>query len=143
MTNRQSRRGNQHTRDDKRRLKEEENVVHLKTIAAMIGMKPRVGEATTVNEKSKTFGTVSTISTETRKKIGEASKVTAVSPDERFKETRTTSVELGILMTNLNEIDKKLKCSEENRLELKKETRPNKNENLDNYYCLARAPGTS
>ena len=35
-------------------------------------------------------------------------------------------------MTKLNEIDKKLKCSEEDRLELKKEIRHNKNENLDN-----------
>ena len=42
-------------------------------------------------------------------------------------------------MTKLNVIDKKLKCSEEDRQELKKEIRPNKNENLDNYYVLARA----
>ena len=35
-------------------------------IAAMVGMKSRVEEATTANEKSKTFGTVSTITTETR-----------------------------------------------------------------------------
>ena len=42
-------------------------------------------------------------------------------------------------MTKLNEIDKKLKCSEEDRLEIKKEIRHNKNENQDNYYCLAKA----
>ena len=42
-------------------------------------------------------------------------------------------------MKKLYEIDKKFKCSEENRLELKKEIRHNKNENLDIYYCLARA----
>ena len=108
-------------------------------IDAMVGMKPRVEEATTASEKSKTFGTVSTITTETRKGMGEASQVTAVSSEERTKETRTTSVELGDLMTKLNEIDKKLKCSEEDRLELKKEIRHNKNENLDNYFCLARA----
>ena len=42
-------------------------------------------------------------------------------------------------MTKLNEIDKKLKCSEKDRQELKKEIRHNKNENLDNYYDLARA----
>ena len=47
---------------------------------------------------------------------------------------KTTSVELEDLMTKLNEIDKKLKCSDEDRQELKKETRHNKNENLDNYY---------
>ena len=33
----------------------------------MVGMKPRVEEAKTANEKSKTFGTVSTITTETSK----------------------------------------------------------------------------
>ena len=42
-------------------------------------------------------------------------------------------------MTKLNEIDKNLKCSEEDRLELRNEIRHNKNENQDNYYCLARA----
>ena len=42
-------------------------------------------------------------------------------------------------MTKLNEIDKKLKCSEEDRLELKKEIRHNKNENQDNYYRFAKA----
>ena len=35
-------------------------------------------------------------------------------------------------MTKLIEMDKKLKCSEEDRLELKKKIRYNKNENLDN-----------
>ena len=74
-------------------------------IVAMVGMKLRVEEATTANEKSKTFGTVSTITTENRKEKGEASQVAAVSPDERTKETRSTSVELGDLMTKLNEID--------------------------------------
>ena len=32
-----------------------------------------------------------------------------------------------------------MKCSEEDRLELKKEIRHNKHENQDNYFCLARA----
>ena len=45
-------------------------------------------------------------------------QVAAVIPDERTKETRATSVQLGDLMTKLNEIDKKLKCSEEDRLEI-------------------------
>ena len=89
-------------------------------IVAMVGMKPRIKEETTANVKSKTIGTVSTITTETRKEMGEASQVAAVSPDERTKETRTITVELGYLTTKLNEIDKKLKCSEEDRLEFKK-----------------------
>ena len=54
-------------------------------------------------------------------------------------ESKTTSLELGDLMAKLEQIDKKLKCSEEDRQELKKEVRHNKNENLDNYFVLARA----
>ena len=42
-------------------------------------------------------------------------------------------------MTKLNDTDKKLKCSEKDRQELTKEIRHNKNENLDNYYVLAKA----
>ena len=44
-------------------------------------------------------------------------------------------------MAELEQIDKKLKCSEEDRQELKKEVPHIKNENLDNYYVLARATG--
>ena len=42
-------------------------------------------------------------------------------------------------MAKLEQIDKKLKCSEKDGQELKKEVRHNKDENLDNYYVLARA----
>ena len=42
-------------------------------------------------------------------------------------------------MVTLEQIDKKLKCSEEDRQTLKREVRHNKNENLDNYCVLARA----
>ena len=41
-------------------------------------------------------------------------------------------------MAKLTHIDKKLKCSEKDRQELKKEVKYNKEENLDNYYVLAR-----
>ena len=71
--------------------------------------------------------------------MGDDSQVTAVSPDDRTMETIKTSMELGDLMTKLIEIDKKLKCSEEDRLELKREIRHNQNENLVNYYCKERA----
>ena len=54
-------------------------------------------------------------------------------------ESKTPSLELGDLWTKLEQIDKKLKCSEEDHQELKKEIRHNKNENLDNYYVLMRA----
>ena len=39
----------------------------------------------------------------------------------------------------MEQIDKKLKCSEEVRQKLKKEIQYNKNDNLDNYFNLARA----
>ena len=42
-------------------------------------------------------------------------------------------------MAKLEQIDKKLKCSEEDRQMLKKEIRYNKNESLDNCFNLARA----
>ena len=46
---------------------------------------------------------------------------------------------MGDLMAKLDQIDKKLKCSEEDREVIKKEIRYNKNEYLDNYFNLARA----
>ena len=52
---------------------------------------------------------------------------------------KTTSLELGDLMANLEKIDKKLKSSEKDRQMLKKEIRYNKNKNLDNCFNLARA----
>ena len=42
-------------------------------------------------------------------------------------------------MAKLEQIDKKLKCSEEDRQMLKKEIRYKKNESLDNCFNLARA----
>ena len=47
--------------------------------------------------------------------------------------------QLGDLMAKLDQIDKKLKCSEEDREVIKKELRYNKNEYLDNYFNLATA----
>ena len=54
-------------------------------------------------------------------------------------ESKTILLELGDLMAKFEQIDKKLKCSKEDRQELKKKVRHNKNENLDNYFVLARA----
>ena len=51
----------------------------------------------------------------------------------------TTPLELGDLMAKFDQIDKKLKCSEEDREVKKKEIRYSKNEYLDNYFNLARA----
>ena len=43
------------------------------------------------------------------------------------------------MIANLEQINKKLKYSEEDRQELKREIQYNKNENLDNCFNLARA----
>ena len=106
----------------------------------MVGIKPgEKEEITAVTEKSKSFGTISTITTETRKDKEEATQGATASKDKLADGTKTNSEELGDLMTKLNEIDKKLMCSEEDRQKLKKEIRHNKKQNLDNYYVLARA----
>ena len=51
----------------------------------------------------------------------------------------TTSLELGDLMAKLDQIDKRLKHSEEDREVIKKELRYNKHEYLDIYFNLAKA----
>ena len=54
-------------------------------------------------------------------------------------ESKVPPVELGHLKQKLEQIDKKLKSSEEDREELKREVRYNKNKNLDNYFTMAIA----
>ena len=51
----------------------------------------------------------------------------------------TTTLELSELMAKLDQIDEKLKHSEEDRNVIGKEMRNNKHEYLDNYFHLARA----
>ena len=64
---------------------------------------------------------------------------------EEAAENKTTAVhetaalELGDLMTKLNQIDKKLKYSEEDRDLIRKELKYNKQEYLDSYFNLAKA----
>ena len=68
-----------------------------------VGMKPRdKEEVEPTAEKGKTFGTVTTITTE-------------VKHGAKVKHETTTPLELGHLMAKLDQIDKKLKCSEEDR----------------------------
>ena len=50
-----------------------------------------------------------------------------------------TTLELGDLMAKLDQIDKKLKHSEEDRDVIRKELRNNKHEYLDSYFNLAKA----
>ena len=82
---------------------------------------------------------VSTITTETNQDKEQVTQEAVGNQEKRATESRAPSVELGDLLTKLEQIDKKLKCSDEEYQELKKELRHNKNENLDNYYILARA----
>ena len=51
----------------------------------------------------------------------------------------TTPLELGNLMAKLDQIDRRLKCSEEDRKKIKKELRYNKHEYMYNYFNLAKA----
>ena len=91
--------------------------------AAMVGMKPTEKEdVITTTEKCKTCGTVSAITTETKQ------------DEEQVTHGATANQE-----KNLEQIDKKLKYCEEDRQELKREARHNKNGNLDNCFNLARA----
>ena len=100
----------------------------------MVGMIPgEKEEMVQTTEKSKLFGTVS-------------AKTKEAKHDDELVKSRTTanrekktSLELGDLMAKLEQIDKKLMCSEEDRQMLKKEIRYIKNENLDNCFNLARA----
>ena len=105
----------------------------------MVGMKPKKGEVIAATEKSKTFGTVSAITTETKQDKEQVTQEATANLDKRTMESKMPSLELGDLMAKLEQIEKKLKCRVEDRQELKTEVRHNKNENLDNYYVLARA----
>ena len=94
---------------------------------AMVGIKPKEKkEVVAATEKSKTFDMVSTITTETNQDKEQVTQETVGNQEKRATESRAPSVELGDLMTKLEQIDKKLKCSDEEYQELKKELRHNK-----------------
>ena len=102
-------------------------------IAAIVGMKPKEKEEVIpTTENGETFGTVSAITTEAKQDEEQ------VTYGAMANQEKTTSLELGDLMAKLEQIDKTLKPSVEDRQELKREVRHNKNENLDNYFILAR-----
>ena len=108
-------------------------------LAMIVGMKSRdIVTEEPKAEKGKIFGTVSTKTTDTdqnedRVRPGAAANNRAKTDHE------TTSLDLGNLMAKLDQIDKRLKHSEEDREVKKKELRYNKHENLDNYFNLAKA----
>ena len=107
----------------------------------MVGMKPREKEEVApTTEKGKTFGTVSAITIEANQNDDQIELGATANHGATAYHEETTSLELGDLMAKLEQIDKRLKSSEEDRqmLKKKKEIRYNKNESLDNYFNLAR-----
>ena len=115
-------------------------------IALMVGMKPREKEEIApTTEKGKTFRTVSAITTEDNRDddqvelVATARHEATVNNGATANQEKTTFLELGDLMAKLEQIDKKLKYSEEDRQMLEKEIRYNKSESLDNCLNLAKA----
>ena len=108
-------------------------------LAIMVGMKSRdaVVEETKA-EKGKTFGTVSTRTTDTDQNEDQIRPGTATD-NRTTTDHGTATLELGDLMAKLDQIDKKLKHSEEDRDVIRREIRDNKHEYLDSYFNLARA----
>ena len=104
-------------------------------LAIMVGMKSRDAAAEEPKaEKGKTFGTVSTKTIDTDQIRPETAANNRAAADHE-----TTTLELGDLMAKLDQIDKKLKHSEEDRDVIRKEIRNNKHEYLDSYFNLAKA----
>ena len=109
-------------------------------IAMMVGMKSRDAVAEEPKaEKGKTFGSVSTITTEANQDDDQIKQGTATSKRATPNHETTTPLELGDLMAKLDQIDKKLKDSKEDREVIMKQLRYNKHEYLDKYFNLARA----
>ena len=80
----------------------------------MVGIKSRdIVEEEPKAEKDKTFGTVSTITTEANQDDDQVKHRATASHGATVDHETTTPLELGDLMAKLDQIDKKLKCSEE------------------------------
>ena len=108
-------------------------------IAMMVGMKSRdIVTEEPKAEKGKTFGTVYTKTTDTDQNEDQV-RPGAAANNRATADHETTSLDLGDLMANLDQIDKRLKHSEEYREVIKKELRYNKHEYLDNFFNLAKA----
>ena len=108
-------------------------------LAVMVGMKSRDAVAEEPKaERGKTFGTALTKTTDADQSEDQV-RPGAADNNRATADHEITSLELGDLMAKLDQIDKKLKHSEEDREVIKKELRYNKREYLDNYFNLARA----
>ena len=112
----------------------------IERIAMMVGMKSRdIVEEEQKAEKGKTSGTVSTRTTEANRDDDPAKHGVTASHGAAADHELITSLEYGDLMAKLDQIDRRLKCSEEDREVIKKELRYNKHEYLDSYFNLAKA----
>ena len=108
-------------------------------LAMMVGIKTKENMTEEPKaERARTFGTVSTKTTEANPRE-EQNKAEATAEDRPTTDHEEATIELGDLMAKLNQIDKKLKHSEEDREVIRKELRYNKHEYLDSYFNLAKA----
>ena len=108
-------------------------------LGIMVGMKSTdAAVEETKAEKGKTFGTVSTRTTDTDQNEDQIRPGTATN-NRTTTDHGTATLELGDLIAKLDQIDKKLKHSEEDRDVIRKEIRNNKHEYLDSYFNLAKA----
>ena len=108
-------------------------------LAMMVGMKSKDNTAEeSQTGRARTFGTVSTKATEADPKEEQA-RTEEAAENKTSAVHETAALELGDLMTKLNQIDKKLKYSEEDRNLIKKELKYNKHEYLDSHFNLAKA----
>ena len=106
--------------------------------AMMIGMKTKENMTEEPKaEKARTFGTVSTKTTEAKPNEDQI-KAGAMAENTPTADQEGGTLELGDLMAKLNQIDKKLKHSEEDREVIKKELRYNKHEYLDSLTWLTQ-----
>ena len=115
-------------------------------LAMIVGMKPREkDEIPPTTEKGKTFGTVSAVATEDNQDddhvdlVAKASHGATKEDGTTANQEKTPLLELSDLMAELEQIDKQLKCNEEDRELLKNEIRYNKHESLDHCCNLANA----
>ena len=108
-------------------------------LAMMVGIKTKENMTEEPKaERARTFGTVSTKTTKATPRV-EQNKAEATAEDRPTADHEEATIELGDLMAKLNQIDKKLKHSEEDREVIRKELRYNKHEYLDSYFNLAKA----
>ena len=108
-------------------------------LAMMVGIKTKENITEEPKaERAPTFGTVSTKTTEANPRE-EQIKAEATAEDRPTADHEEATIELGDLMAKLNQIDEKLKHSEEDREVIRKELRYNKHEYLDSYFNLAKA----